>query len=233
VLTRQRRKDALALAKSLEVKLIVHASFTCPNIAMIHEEMRIESIRQLEREIELAHDLESDVITIHPGSPRGHVHWYDPDHFWKIMADSYHQLLAYAEPLGVRICTENIDTDFVGTEEGFARVFELVDSPEFGITFDFGHHNLIYKDRPLPERTEIMRRILRRYHDRVWVLHIHDNRGERDDHDALGSGEVDYRAGMNTVIESGIKAYWSMELSAIDAARKSRDALAPFAARCA
>ena len=39
---------------------------------------------------------------------------------------------------------------------------------------------------------------------------------------------VDYGAATREVLDAGIQAYWSMELSSLDAARTSREKLAPF-----
>lgn len=228
VLTPKRRRDAVALARSLGVKLLVHASFASVNICFINDHTRSESVRQLKREIQLAHDLESDAITIHPGSPRGHARWYAKDTLWEPMLRAYEELLSFAEPLGVRICTENIDKQFVGTEEDLARLFADIDSPSFGLTFDFGHHNLIYNDSPLPDRTARMKDMLGRFREKIWVLHIHDNKGSKDDHQGLGWGEIDYDAAIREVLRLGINAYWSMELAGKEATVQSKAKLAEY-----
>ena len=59
----------------------------------------------------------------------------------------------------------------VGTEEQLMRLFADIDSPDFGLTFDCGHHNLIYNEYPLVERTGMAKRILEQFRDRIWVLH--------------------------------------------------------------
>jgi sugar phosphate isomerase/epimerase len=197
--------------------------------------MREEAVRQLKREIELAHDLESDVITIHPGPPGGHSRWYPEEDAWEIMARSYQDLLKCAGPLGVRVCTENMmSTAFPsasGTLACLERIFEIADVPHFGLTFDFGHHNLIHKDLSIPERTQRAIEILRRFRDRIWVLHIHDNQGERDDHAAVGTGQVDYDTLMPELCELGIQAYWSMELCGWEAIDPCRRRVAAYAER--
>jgi sugar phosphate isomerase/epimerase len=227
-LTPERRRAALALAQSLDVKLVVHASFASVNICFINDHTRAESIRQLKREIQLAHDLESDVITIHPGPPTGHFRWYAKDMFWEIMLRSYEELLSFAEPLGVRVCTENMSRRFVGMEDDLIRLLANIDSPGFGLTFDFGHHNLIYNDCPLPARTAKMKDILGHFHDRIRVLHIHDNKGTQDDHQGLGWGETDYDAAISEVLRVGIDAYWSMELAGREAAMRSKAKLSEY-----
>ncbi|MBN2308881.1 MAG: sugar phosphate isomerase/epimerase [Candidatus Hydrogenedentes bacterium] len=230
VLTPERRRAAVKLGQSLGVKLLVHASFASVNCCFINAHTRAESVRQLKREIELAHDIESDAITIHPGRPQGHFQWYPKGYFWDMLRRSYEELLAHAEPLGVRICTENISRDFVGPDESVAQILADMDSEWFGLTLDFGHYNLIYNELPLPERMERMRAALGLFKDKIWVFHIHDNRGERDDHDALGTGQIDYDLLIPEVLRLGIDAYWSMELAGIEAARVSKAKLEGFLA---
>ena len=212
-LTPSRRRKALALANDLGIKLAVHASYGSLNICFINEHTRAESIRQLKREIELAHDLECDAITVHPGLPTGLRPWYSRQFFWDMMLASYEELLEFARPLGVTVCCENVDPLFVGRLEHFDTLLTHFDGSDFGITFDFGHHNLIYGDLPVPGRTNAMLDLFRRFGSRVKMLHIHDNRGQRDDHDQLGTGEIDFAAAIPGLAAGGVDAYWSMELT--------------------
>jgi len=227
VLTSQVRRTARAKAERLGVKLIVHGSFSSVNITFMNEHVRAEALRQLKREIELAHDLECSVITIHPGRPSVHAGWYPASDCWNIRVAAYEELLAFAAPLGVRICTENLRRQ-VGTEEQLKRLFTDIDSPYFGLTFDFGHHNLIYGDYPLAERTSMAKSILERFTDRTWVLHIHDNLGTNDDHIAVGMGQIEYDVLMPEVLRSGMDAYWSLELDEPEHVRISRAALCEY-----
>jgi sugar phosphate isomerase/epimerase len=228
VLTPQRRRQALSLAQSLGVKLLVHASFASVNCCFINEHTRRASNEQLKREIQLAHDLESDAITIHPGPPRGHFHWYPKPYFWDMLKASYEELLTFAEPLGVRICTENIDRQFVGPDESVERILSDLASEQFGLTFDFGHYNLIYNDLPPSERHHRMKDALVRFRDKIWVFHIHDNNGDRDEHAALGTGIIDYSALLPEVNRLGIDAHWSLELASRESIKTSVARLTPF-----
>ena len=71
VLNSKRRQEARKIAVSLGVKLIIHASYVSVNICHMNQHVQKEAMRQLKREIQLAHDLECDAITIHPGVPAG------------------------------------------------------------------------------------------------------------------------------------------------------------------
>ena len=61
-----------------------------------------------------------------------------------------------------------------------------------------------------------------RFREKIWVLHLHDNKGSKDDHQGLGWGEIDYDAAMREVLSLGITAYWSMELAGKEATVQSR-----------
>ncbi len=110
----------------------------------------------------------------------------------------------------------------MGREEQLSRLFSELDSDRFGLTFDFGHHNLIYNECPLSQRTEKTKEMLRRFSEKIWVLHLHDNQGRRDDHAGLGTGEIEYAMVIPEVLQCGIRAYWSMELAGREAALASQ-----------
>lgn len=226
VLTPQVRRDARLRAERLGVKLIVHASFSSVNIMFINEHIRAGALQQLKREIELAHDLESDVITIHPGKPSVHASWYPESNYWDAMIVAYKELIAFATPLGVRICAENVST--VGTEEQLTRLFADVNSPHFGLTFDFGHHNLIYNEYALSERSKVAKSIIRRFSEKIRVLHFHDNMGVQDEHNAIGAGQIEYDVLIPEVLRSGVDAYWSMEVDEREHVRISKAALSTY-----
>jgi sugar phosphate isomerase/epimerase len=227
-LTPPRRRNARTKAERLNIKLVVHASFSSINITFINKHVRAAALDQLKREIKLAHDLESDIITIHPGVKSAHASWYPESHYWDAQIAAYQELLAFAAPLGVRICTENINPGGVGTEEQVAQLFANLDSPHFGLTFDFGHHNLIYNKYSLGERTEAAKSILKRFADRIWMLHVHDNWGEKDDHMAIGMGQIEYDVLMPEVLRNGLDAYWSMELDEVEHVQISKAALLAY-----
>jgi len=147
-----------------------------------------------------------------------------------MMLCSYEELLAFAGPKGVTICCENVDPLFVGRLEHFDALLGHFDSPGFGVTFDFGHHNLIYRDLPVEKRTVKMLELFSRFGDRIKVLHIHDNRGGRDDHDQLGTGEIDFARAIPGLAECAVDAYWSMELTSKRSAVNSAATLRKLAA---
>jgi len=100
---------------------------------------------------------------------------------------------------GIMICVEN--TDAFEHNFGLESLDLLFESPVFGLTFDIGHD----ASSGFKQRLAIDRHIPKLRH-----MHIHDaNPGKRQDHMALGTGELDLAAyvelavlrGCTTVIE--------------------------------
>ena len=221
VLTPGRRRDVRKAAEDAGVRIIIHASYCSLNFCFLNEHVRRTSIEQFKREIELASDLESRFITIHPGPPFGIAEWYDTEMFRKMILVGYAELVNCARPLGVTICTENIPFPHLYSIEFMGSVLSALDTENFGLTFDLGHHNLMYHDLEAQERMTSMAGVLRRFGPRVKVLHIHDNNGKGDDHAALGTGEIDFETVLNAALESCPNALWSMELQQHDAVEQS------------
>jgi sugar phosphate isomerase/epimerase len=104
-------------------------------------------------------------------------------------------------------------------------MLQAFSTEQFGLTFDLGHHNLMYHDLATKERMASMAEVLRRFGSRTKVLHIHDNNGTGDDHAALGTGEIDFEEVLGAAIESCPDVLWSMELQQLDAVGQSLEYL--------
>lgn len=220
-LTVERRRGLCKVAETAGVHIIIHASYCSLNFCFLNEHTRRESIEQFKREIELASDVESRFITIHPGPPFGIAEWYDKEMFEKMILDGYAELIRYAWPLGVTVCTENIPFPHLFSTEFMGSILAALDAENFGLTFDLGHHNLMYHDLSQDERTESMAEVLRRFSNRIKILHIHDNKGTGDDHEALGTGEIEFETVLGEARKNCPDALWSMELQQYDAVGQS------------
>jgi len=86
-------------------------------------------------------------------------------------------VVAHCANRGVRLSAEN------PLREAIAVFFERFSPAEAGLCFDSGHAN---------RRGELG--LVALWGPRLAALHLHDNRGDRDDHLALGRGSIDWRA---------------------------------------
>ena len=92
------------------------------------------------------------------------------------------------ETRGCRLCLENLFlrlTPFTAADD-FAAVFDRW--PDLRMTLDVGHAFIDGRGM------DLIFEFIRRFGDRIDHLHISDNCGRRDDHLAVGEGDIDFRA---------------------------------------
>ncbi|MBQ6352569.1 MAG: sugar phosphate isomerase/epimerase, partial [Lentisphaeria bacterium] len=114
---------------------------------------------------------------------------------------SLDELLPFAEKLDIAIALENGRIPFNTADELIACV-RRYDSPYLGLCLDVGHANLkehlsgdsehsrLWEDCGLPYARE--ENIAERMRPYIVNCHLHDNFGERDDHDLPGCGNIDW-----------------------------------------
>lgn len=156
----------------------VHAPYSDLNLASLNHAIYRESIRQVTACILHAADF-SDRVTVHPGylSPAGKL---VPDRVWNLHREALKEIGRASEDSGVLTCLENM----INIEEFLCRTpWELFgmteDIPGIGVTIDIGHANTV------GELDQFLSYIPKADH-----LHLHDNHGSRDEHLALGDGEI-------------------------------------------
>jgi sugar phosphate isomerase/epimerase len=97
-----------------------------------------------------------------------------------------------AEKHGVRIAVENVRNTHVLT-----YILDSIDSPALGLCYDSGH-DFIWSPAPYE--------LLKKYRDRIFAVHLHDNMGQNDDHLAPGMGRINWdvvRAGIENSVYCG------------------------------
>lgn len=133
-----------------------------------------------EKSLHLAESLQANRVIFHPGlapgnNPRKLEAWLTNSlAFWP-------QYLSVAERLGAVLCIENI---YAPQPDILKQLLDTIDSPYLGHVFDVGHWNMFARI-PLHEW-------LARMAPHLKHLHLHDNRGDQDSHQAIGSGTVPF-----------------------------------------
>lgn len=160
------------------LKIIGHTAWYL-QIASPFPEIREAVVREFERCLGTFYELGAKLMNIHP-------HTAAPLHDWEwIMSQNIatlSRLVSAAERLDMRIIVENTSN--------FSRAIELrklLDTvPGAGFHLDVGHAHL---DTPY-NRTE---ELVANFGDRLWHVHVSDNRGGRDDlHLPLGVGNINW-----------------------------------------
>ncbi|WP_340819232.1 sugar phosphate isomerase/epimerase family protein [Methanolobus sp. WCC4] len=185
--------------------------------------------RLIRESIELASELGSNAIVLHPGR-------FDENHeaCFDRMVSNLKVLAADAEDSGVMLGLENKE----GTSTGnmccevneLIRAVEEVNSDNLGATFDIGHANLTCGG----DSTKL-REFAKTLAPHVVHVHVHDNGGvwtneyDGDEHLAPGAGKVDY-----TVLNElkGYKGIFNMEVFSIGDVRSGKEIMKKALGTC-
>ncbi len=158
----------------------LHAPFMDVWPGAADDPVRALSLDTMRRAMALAGELNSRLVVMHYNYDPIYYRW-DLDGWLERAAGFYDALLR--EFPGPLIALENIadPTPYVAL-----RLVEKADQPRLVHCFDFGHHH-VFASLPFREWLHYLRP---RGHIH---FHIHDNRGDSDDHLAPGAGNIDWK----------------------------------------
>ncbi len=200
--------EVMELSMSYDMDVLIHASAINTNFLAISSEMREASYRELENTLMFAEKCEARVVTVHIGwnpgfiTARGFVfreEWYDR-HNERVIVEEFlpfvrdHDIIAVENTIGLT----------GGIRRGLERVLMETDVK---LTFDIGHH-----------RVKEGHDLFLNNFDRIVNVHLHDNRGEYDEHLRLGAGSIDF-----SVIPRNYGGYLTLELRDEDAILESKE----------
>jgi sugar phosphate isomerase/epimerase len=139
---------------------------------------RVESMDEIKRALEIAETIPLAFLVQHLGNRGDEFSPYKFEHG----LSSIEHLHAFAKPLGVRVLLENIPNELSAPSRllQFINTLHLAD---LGVCFDFGHAHM---DGGVEPALEILKK-------HVFSTHIHDNKGEKDDHLFPGEGSIDWK----------------------------------------
>lgn len=173
------------------------------DLASLDSEIRRFSMEEVEKSLGMAKQLGARIVTIHGGFCR------NQDQYSKnldALRNSLEELNDYAN--AVKLCLENLPTiNHFGD-----KVEEIPKSPEdlnslvegldnVGITLDTGHANTIEPPQDFFYKLK-----------KVWNIHAHDNRGDRDNHLILGEGNIDFVYLIELLKDKNYGGYFNLEL---------------------
>lgn len=174
-----------------DVGVSVHASFWDVNPASIIPEIRRAAVKRIKAGIEVCAKLGGNPVVLHAGKcPVPEVDW-----MWRKTGEAYERTMkevcAFARRLGVRIAVENGSYAF-GPYATFEEIPELLRKFDVEICLDIGHSYLVEKRRSRSPERRIADKI-EELGGKISHVHVHDNRGLKDDHLVPGEGEIDFR----------------------------------------
>lgn len=147
---------------------------------------------------------------------------------WDRLVSSLRDVLRHAESRGVRLSFEPEPAMFVDSMARYAKLYDALDHPLFGLTLDVGHVHCL-SDGDLAEH-------VRRWRDVLWNVHIDDARRGVHEHLMFGEGQIDFAGVFDALREIDYGGPVHVELprhshDAVEVARRSHEFLRRFIAR--
>lgn len=112
--------------------------------------------------------------------------------FYHAVYRSLDELQEFCLEKQVKICVENLyEAPGAMQCEQFDRLFERYSGDFLGLCLDSGHGHMVFGDM-LPA-------LAKRYSDRIFAVHLHDNFGSQDEHLIPGQGNISWKALMDVI----------------------------------
>ncbi|RLB05985.1 MAG: hypothetical protein DRG50_06290, partial [Deltaproteobacteria bacterium] len=173
---------------SSSVEPIVHSSVYDINIASLNPLIRRASIRQTVEAIRFAAKIGAKIVIIHPGRlPKDYPPAYLKNSRINLLT-SLNVMARIAGRMGVMLAVENSPRGrahrLVATPQEHLYILRRLGSPHLGALLDLGHAHTWGLN---------LREYIRSLAEYILLFHLHDNRGEVDEHLPLGKGSLDLK----------------------------------------
>ncbi len=147
------------------------------SVAYLEKRLRIDSMDEIKRAIEVAEHLPFRYLVLHMGLPGEE---YDLRKFDAAFTSIEH-LKIFAKGYGAQILLENIPNELTAP----GRLLQFINYTRFEdvkVCFDTGHAHMTCGVQPAFEMLK----------SRIASTHVHDNRSEKDDHLFPFDGDIDW-----------------------------------------
>jgi sugar phosphate isomerase/epimerase len=169
--------------------------------------MSDEYTDRLDETIQLAHQLDIDLVTVHPPMLSRRVQVVDRRRILRHFIVAASRAVTEAEKVGCSISVENMDHDSFTTDD-FKELFKEV--PDLGFTLDVGHANI-----GTPKN--LSQDYLVEFGKRLKHIHISDNLGGYADlHLPIGAGTIDFQKVIRAIRRAQYEATITLEVFSSD-----------------
>jgi len=190
--------DARKIREALErhgLGVVGHTAYYLP-IASAFDTVRDAAVLEAERCLAVFAQVGATEMNLHLDF---RVPGHDPAVILRRNRESIERLLPTAASLGITLMVEN------GEGEDAALLAEILDPlPEVGLHLDIGHANLGVKRSHTAG-------LLERFGSRLRHVHLSDNKGQRDDHLAIGAGTISWKRELRALKATGYDGTVTLE----------------------
>jgi sugar phosphate isomerase/epimerase len=178
------------------------------SLASADADARARAVEEAAAAIHIARRIPYRFLVAHLGLPR--MQGPAPgDNNREAARRSIDELQRVAEPLGVRVAVEVIPNDLSQPGTLVHFVEDVLEAEGVGICLDFGHAHI---DGEVVDAIETVA-------EHLVTTHVHDNRGQRDEHLVPFDGTIDWSAAMTGMLKVGYEGTLLLEIAAQGSAR--------------
>ena len=199
------------LVNSYNFKTSVHSPLSDINIASLNGSIRKASVKEIKNSIDLAYKIDASVVVVHPGHMAFLVREFR-DELIQCSLKSIKECSKYAEDHGISLCVENMP-DMEGMIcKSLDELYGLTQEIGASMTLDVGHANNM--GLSIGEMLK---------YDNIGHIHLSDNDGSFDNHDAIGSKNIDFKSLFKGLKEAKFDGVCVIEVKKQDEILKSID----------
>ena len=179
----------------------MHGPFV--GIEYTHLDYLIREVAQhrLDMTYEAAQKLNVTRVILHAGYTPENDLFNLHDIWYRGSLDYWEREIRRWESAGIEIVLENVVEK---SPDLLTRLVNEINNPYLGMCLDVGHGHM-FSQLSAPEW-------VRRMGNKLWHIHLHDNDGTQDSHQALGRGTIDFPAFYDALYESVPEATISLEV---------------------
>ena len=186
---RRQLKGLKELIDSYGLDVAVHGSFWDLNPVSHHREVWELSLKWVKQSIKACERLGGKISVLHPGR----VVIPELEWFMREAKGRYLKFIeecrAFASERGIKIAVENMSLPYWGLYE----LCELVWGREdLGIALDIAHAYLVMRKAKIDNPERELARAIGDMGKKIFHVHLHDNRGEHDEHLVPGEGSINF-----------------------------------------
>jgi sugar phosphate isomerase/epimerase len=189
--------------KHYNLKIVGHTNPTLPAIYPIRK-IREACLDELKKSADFLSILGAEKISIHPFYLRGHQ---DERVTYERNIDVLNQISEYCQNIGIQPMFENYITPFA-SPQAFLEIKKRVKGIK--IHLDVGHCNLAGRSDKVTEE------FFKKFKEDIIHLHMHDNKGFKDEHLPLGCGTIDWIKIIEILKRSGYDGTITLEVFSPD-----------------
>ncbi|MDQ0232159.1 sugar phosphate isomerase/epimerase family protein [Metabacillus malikii] len=210
-----------SLAPKLKEKAVgytVHPPAWDTNLTSENKAIRSASFSEYKKAIEFAGLIQASHVVIHPGFCFSPV--FNRELAKQRAFEAIGELCEVARPLQVKLAVENVgyNGESLFTQEEFISFLDSLDDTA-GYLLDVGHAHLNDWDIPA---------VIKAIGDRLLAVHLHDNKGNADDHLPIGEGTIEWEPIFETLREYTKECQLILEYApgtSLDALREGKELL--------